>query len=616
MAQALADQGNFEAAIRCFKAALVADDQYFPASMGLAEVLGASGQYGQSLEILQAMSTDFADNYKLRLTRARVLAWSRAYQQSIDAYNAMYHDNPDNALILVEAARTAYWGKMAAKGDELYQKIYRPSVDQKLMHRLMDLDSSQQGYIPDEPLDALAAEVDQDKVYAGYEHFFAWYADHSAGLDPQLAVEIREIRNDLHHVYIIHKRAFLEQQSKYLAWNRRFAPARRVLQELTAFDPGNQEALFDLAQASCSLGLCNEERKAYTTLLDLDPLHGQAGRALERQKVRSRPRVFGDYSLWREKGRGELARMTRHRFDLGLEVPVFCRHSLKFTGHRYLESPQKYADTAPASGVSLEGTIVTGPYLTLFGRITHKAYDKDLKVRNFSDLAGRPVAEDSFKTVMKDITKGNVNISANLDNYATLTLGYEKREEAVNVMALAQGIYSNRYQARLDLNPARKLDMALETEYMDYSDNNSGYMYGAEIGYALTDHPRTLKTIFSAAYRDTSRDYQACPGFKAQCSIKDDFRHPYWTPQDHWEAAITLELRHDLAQDFFCGAKEHFYDLQLTLGTEQDNNNSVALRGIWQRELTDRLGLRARGMWHYSSEWKALAADLGLFVRF
>ncbi len=616
LAQALSGQGFFEMAIRVYGAVLLIDDRYFPARMGLAEVLAASKQYARSLEILKSLRSVFPDSYKIDLTRARVLAWARDYEDSIAAYEEIYLENPANSVVLIESGRTAYWGKMADQGDDLYQIIYLPSVDQRLLQRLLDLNSPLTGQIPASRLKALSVQIDQGTVFEGYEGFFAWFEDNAKDLNARLAADIRAIERDLYHEYVTHKRAFLERKSKSLAWNRRFAPARRSLRELTEFDPGNQEALFDLAQAECALGLCDEERQVYETLLDLDPLHGQALKALARQKIRSCPLVFGGYNFWREKGRGALARMTRNRFDLGVEVPVLYRHNFKLITHKYFESPQKYADTVQASGISLQGEIKAGPYITFAGRITHKTYNQDLRIKNFSGLTGRPVAEDSFKTGLADITPGNLSMRLNLDNYAALTAGYEKREEVANAMALAQGIYSHRFRTRLEMYPARKMDLALEAEHIDYNDNNSGSTYSGEIGYAFTDHPRTFKAILSAQYRDTSREYQACAGTSAGCSITDDFKHPYWTPQDYSGAAITFEFRHDLAKDFFCGAREHFYDLKLTLGTEQDSNNSIEIRGLWQRELADRLGLRARTMWHNSREWKAMAGEFGMFFRF
>jgi thioredoxin-like negative regulator of GroEL len=613
LARALADEGYSREAIRCCQAGLELDDAYFPARMGLAEFLAAFGEYERSLNILQSMQSIYPHSYKIALTRARVLGWSRQYRDSLAAYKQI---QPTNAVILREAARTAYWGKMAQKGNELYARIYTPTVDRMLLDRVSDFNASSDGQIPARIIRDLKEKIARDSVFQGYEDFFSWYDQNKSDLDKQITEHIQEIKLELKNLYITQKRAFLEQKAKKLAWNRRFAPARRALTRLSLFEPGNQEALFDLAQMDCALGLCDEERSVYKKLLDLDPLHAQAKKALERQKVRSRPLVFADYDFWKEKGRGDLSRMTRHRFDLGTDIPVSCRHTFNLVTHKYFEYPQKYGDMVQATGISLGGEIVTGPYISLSGRITRKAYDSDLQVRNFSDLAGEDSAEDSFQTDLKDITLGYLNIQANMDNYAALTVGYEKREEVVNAMALAQGIYSERLKTRLDMYPVRKLDMALEAEYLDYSDNNSGYVYGGEIGYALTDHPRLFKIIFSERYRDTSKEYQACSDSAGQCSIKDDFKHPYWTPQDYWGADITFEFRHDLADDFFCGAREHFYDLQLTLGTEQDSNNYVQLRGLWKKEFADRVGVKAEVMWHDSREWKATAGELGIFYRF
>ncbi|WP_161635966.1 tetratricopeptide repeat protein [Desulfonatronovibrio hydrogenovorans] len=616
LAHALAKYGYSGEATTCFEAALVQDHRFFPARIGLAKVLPATGRYTESLDIIGFLANEFPDNYKLGLTRARVLAWSRQYQESIAAYNVLLLQNPDNATVLREAARTAYWGKMASLGNELYQRIYTPSVDEMLLQRLENMVRSPGGDLPAKPVETLAATADRGLVVKGYEEFIGWYEENSSGLDAQIVSDIEQIKHDLNPVYINQKRAVLEKKTKDLVWNRRFAPARRELVRLTSFDPGNQEALFDLAQVNCSLSLCDQEREVYEQLLRLEPLHGQAGKALERQKIRSSPRIFGGYAFWKEKGRGDLARMTWHSVDLGVEVPFFCRHSLRLITHKYMESPQKYGRMVHASGLSLEGDVVTGPDIIFSGRITHKSYDGDLKVRRFSDLAGGSAAEDSFKVSLEDISTGYLDMRVNFDNYAALTVGYEKRQEMSNVTALAQGIYSDRYKAHLDVYPSRKLDLSLVAEYIDYNDNNHGYKYGGEIGYAFTDHPRQFKTILSARYRDTSKEYQACPETNVQCSIKNDFKHPYWTPQDYWGAALTFAFRHDLAEAFFCGAREHFYELKLTLGTEKDNNDSVEVKGLWQREVTDWFGVQTQAMWHHSREWQALAGELGLFFRF
>lgn len=613
---ALAMQGLRGLAASCYETAYEKYPDHFPSGMGLAETYGAAGRYQESLAVLSVLLDDYPESDKLALTRARVLAWSGNYRESVDAYETLHQKNPENPVVLKEAARAAYWGKMADTGDDYYLRIYTPAVDELLLERI-------RAKVPaaDDPLlqhasETLAREIESRSVYTGYETFFSWYEKEGHRLREIQRERIEDAREELDYRYRIQKKTFLERQSKNLAYHRRFAPAGRRLEELTALDPGNQEALFEQAQVACALGLCDRERKYYEQLLTIDPLHGQAATALERQKIRARPRVLGGYSLWREKGRGDLARMARHRGDLGIEVPVDCRHRLTLVAQRYFESPLKYGDTVEASGFGIEGKFVTGPYVSFSGGITRKIYEQDLTVTGFSGLAGDDAARDSFRVDLEDMTKGFFNITANLDNYARLLLGYEKQEELANPIALAQGIYSETVRTRLDIYPARRLELGLGAAYKDYSDDNHGSVYHADAGYAFTDHPREVKGILSAEYRDTSDPYEACAGPGAQCAITDDFLHPYWTPQNYWKTALTVAFRHDLAEDFFCGAKAHFYELRLSVGTEKNQNHSVETQASWQREIGDRTGVEASAMWHNSSEWEAAALSLALFFRF
>ncbi|RQD75946.1 tetratricopeptide repeat protein, partial [Desulfonatronospira sp. MSAO_Bac3] len=606
LAQALAGQGEFELAAEVYDSALAHDPGSFEAGAGLAEVYGSKGRYSASLEILDMMLEEFPESYKLLLTRARVLAWSRQYAESLEAYDQLYTKNQDNHVVIREAARTAYWGKKADTGDRYYQLISTPAVDEMLLQRLQDLDTSQR-QILEQAIAGLEREVSAGSVYAGFEGFFDWFGRHGRDLGRESRREMDELRRSLGYRYVIQKQAELERQSKKLLWNERFAPARRHLQKLVEHEPGNQEARFDLAQACCVLGLGDEEEKAYQELLAIDPLHGQASRALERRKKRSRPGFSGNYSFWSERGRGELARMDRHRLDMGLDVPLRSRHSFRVTGHRYFESPQKHAGTVQASGVSLTGEMVTGPHFTLAGGLTYKSYANDLQTR------GSKMERESID--LDDLFLGHLDMMFNLDDYARLTLGYEKRETVANAIALAQGVYTENWEAGLDIYPLRRLELGLSAGYLDYSDDNHGVVYGVSAGYSFTDHPRRFRTILSGEYRDTSRTYQGCSNGQG-CNIQADFKHPYWTPEDHWGSSVTFEFTHDLARDFFCGARDHFYQLELSLGTEKDKNHSVEVRGTWSREFENGLGINTQAMWHNSREWDAASLDLGLFYRF
>lgn len=613
MADALIFRGKDNLAVQCLERAISIDPDYFPASMSLAEIYGYIGLYEQSLEMLNRLEQTFPKTFKISLIKARVLAWSRQYDLALEVYEELFEANDKNHNVMIEAGRTAYWGKMADRGDAFYSKLFDPAVDEMLWNQLSASLEKMNGF-PRDIMDDLQSRIDSGSIYSGYEDLLEKIPHEPEYLSSEHIDIISKIKKDLEPVYLIQKQAFLEQQSKNMAWNRRFAPARRHLKELVEIQPGNQEGWFDLAQASCVLGLCDEEAHIYEQLLNIDASHFLAQKALNRQRQRSRPMIQSTYSLWREKGRGDLARMSRHRFDLGVEVPVFCRHSLSLTWHKYLESPDKYGASVQADGISIDGKVVANAYLTLRGGLTHKDYSQRLKVKDFQSLAPNSTGPDKFKTGLDDQTLGYFDMLINLDSYAHLTLGFVRQEELANVMALAQGILSDRFKARLDVFPARKLDWSLGGEYIDYSDGNSGHMYETSLGYAFTDHPRMFKATIAGQVRDTSKEYQGCSG--GQCTIKDDFYHPYWTPKDYWSAALILEFRHDLAEDFFCGVRDHYYELRLSLGTEKDDNHSLETMVRWVREFTPGIGIDAQAMWHNSREWDAISLGLGAFYRF
>ncbi|MBA2882220.1 tetratricopeptide (TPR) repeat protein [Desulfosalsimonas propionicica] len=612
----LAKLGHRELALSCYKAAFASYPDHFPCAVGLAETSAAMGLYDKSTSVLDRLRADYPESYKLALTRARVLSWSARYGDAVDAYEALFQKNPDNFVVLKEAARTAYWGKMADAGRGYYQRIYTPPVDTVLLKRLRGKAEPANDGLLESALEKLDQKADSGSAYNGYETFFHWYEKQGFQLRQRHRQTIENTRAELDYLYQIQKKASLEHQSKHLVYNRRFAPAQRRLRELVEIDAGNQEALFELAQVHCALGLCDQEKQFYEELLKIDPLHGQAAVALERQKTRSRPQIFGAYRFWREKGRGDLAQMERHRADLGIKLPVNCRHKLQVVAHRYMESPLKYADTVEASGLGLRGELVTGPYLSFYGGITRKAYDENLQMTNFSKLTGDNAAREAFRVDLDDITLGYLTAAINLDNYARFEIGYEKAEELVNPVALAQGIYYESLKARLDANLSRRFEIGAGTAYKSYSDGNHGYIYDAAAGYSFTDHPREVKGILSVEYRDTDDLHQGCTAPGGRCLTPDDFRHPYWTPQDYWKTAATLVFRHDLAENFFCGAREHFYDLRITIGTETDQNHSFEIEALWKKEISDRVGVSASAMWHRSKQWDAAALSIDMFVRF
>ncbi|MDD3846581.1 MAG: tetratricopeptide repeat protein [Syntrophorhabdaceae bacterium] len=532
--------GLFPEAIECLREALRRDPEYFPASISLAQVLGTHKQYEGSVRLYKDLAAQFPDDSKILIGLARVLAWSRRYDESMALYRHIIGLDPADPVPRREMARTAMWAKKPLLAIETY-----------------DAALSATGEDMTRPSGA-SKEKDGGEAFSRQR---------------------------------IHRSIYLEREAKRLAYNKRFTQSLPVYETLIDENPGNEEALFDKAQVACALGLCGLERKTYEKLLAIDPLHSLAGDGLDRLRSRSNPSARFDYSYWNEEGRGDLARITRNRFDVTFDVPVHCQYHLFLKGHRWLEAPDLDHATYGASGVSVGFAGAFNPFMRAEGSITHKRYDS--------------------RTLGSKDT-GHGTLWFNVNDRVRLGAGYARTDELYNYFGIIQGVQADRAFVAFQGDITRKLEVSGKMEYIGYNDSNSGSFLGLAAGYAVTDHPRTFKVSLSGEMRNTRHNNE----YIYQGEVLADIIHPYWTPRDYLAGSVILEWRHDLSKLFICGAEQHYYDLKASFGTDSENNPYAKIEGEWSWEFMKHWLLGIKGMAHTSPEWNATGAWTWLRYRF
>ncbi|MBN2124760.1 MAG: tetratricopeptide repeat protein [Deltaproteobacteria bacterium] len=578
-------------AVACCEKAVDLDPECFPALLGLAEILGVDRQYDRSLALFGTLREAFPTNVKVLLSRARVLGWSKRYDESIEAYEEIHRLNPIDPVPRKEMARTAAWGKRMDRAQEIYRDLFDPPVDMRLLGLLADWESGHGKAGLKEFRERVRQAANGVAPYKGYEAFSEVLPEVLARLDGDGGRELERIRLQLLSDYRIQKAAFLEGRAKWMGWNRRFSPALDTYEALIAFQPGNEEAVFDKAQAQCALGLCDREAETYRGLLDMDPLHSLAASALQRQEIRNRASLRWDQAYWEEEGRGDLARIARHRTDLTLDIPLSCQYRLRLVGHRWNEDPKDRGEDQEAYGQSIKWSGVLNPYVRGAVGWTRKEY------------------RDS---ALDDTDTGFVHVGFNLGDLARIGIGYDRTDELYNIFGLRQGIQADRSWLELASHLTRRLEILARAEDIDYSDDNEGHLYSVALGYAFTDHPRIFKITGKGEYRDTDEENI----YHYRGSELLDITHPYWTPEDYHATSITFEWVHDLSRLFVCGSQLHTYDIRLAFGTDSEDNASVNLEGEWHWEFRDRWTAEIRGTLHRSEEWDAEGVELSLQYRF
>ena len=563
--------GYFGAAIGLLRDALNNDPEYFPAKIALAQVLGINLQYAQSIETYEELTKDFPDSSKILIEHARVLGWSKQYRDSIALYKHIHMLNPDDPLPLKEMARVAMWGKMADEAMETYAALLTPSVDSLLLQRTGAMAKASGDKQLLEKYRQLKETVDQGSIYQGYEQFREDFDNND---------QTRSVMADLLPLYRTQKAVALESKAKRLSWDNRFSRSMPYYEELIRFNPENEEAYFDYAQVECSLGLCDKEGITYERLLNIDPLHNLAGIALERQQIRKDPSLKLDYSYWMEDGRGDLAQITRNRFDLSFDLPVFCRYHFNVALHQWFERPVFTHRRYGATGFTFGLNGVFNEYVRGDASWTYKDYAND---------------------EISDRNTGKANLWFNLKEYVHIGAGYERTDELYNYFGLKHGAQADNWWLGARTNITRRLDLDGKTRFISYNDNNEGTHYSLALGYAVTDHPKIFKVTIAGEYRDTQHENV----FTYNGSNLADIVHPYWTPKNYTGTTVTFQWRHDYSKLFFCGNELRFYDLKASFGTDSENNPSAKIEGEIHHEFSKRWTVGLKALWHSSPQWDA-----------
>jgi len=586
-ARLYATHGFNKIAIKCYEASLERDPEYFPSQIGIAEVLAIDHQYDRATKQFKDLAQAFPDNRKILIGWARALGWGRRYDESIELYDKIHGIAPSDPVPQMEKARTAVWAKKMDVGSDAYEGLLTPPVDVQLARLLRPVAKTSGNSRLIDAVQKLADSAEQSYVYQGFENFSAEFERLRPSLSSDTNREIDAILIRLYPSFAIQKAAYLEGEGKRLSWDRRPTQAMDTYEELLAFTPGNEEAIFDYAQLECALGLCNREEKTYRRLLDMDKLHSLAGRAMERLKIRRNPSLKLGQVYWAEHGRNGLTEIDRYRTDLGLDVPIDCRFHLKLTGHHWIEHPSYTNTSYGANGFTLGVSGTLNPYIRGEAGWTKKIY-----------------RDDEFENT----DTGYAHLWFNLRDYAVVGLGYDRTNELYNYFGMRQGIQASSWWMSIDSDITRRLEVMGQAKYMSYNDDNDAQHYLLGAGYSFTDHPKIFKIALTGEYRNT-KNHDVYHYEEGQLV---NITHPYWTPQNYFDGTVTFEWYHDLSKLLFCGSQLHFYDLALTLGTDTENNPSVALRGEWHYEFLDHWTFSIKGLIHRSKLWDAegLWADI------
>ncbi|MFO7870192.1 MAG: hypothetical protein R6V03_02030 [Kiritimatiellia bacterium] len=558
-AELCSKNGDHPGAIRTLRHALTRHPASYVVRLNLARTLASRREFDEALDVYRELNADFSNSYTAQLEWARTLSWAKEYDVSLDLYARLVEQDPKNVVPGRERARVAVWAKRMDTALQFYSALLEPSVDSLLATELAAAGSAETPAIQDVRHEV--KERSGGRPYDAYEWLFV--EGNTNALDAVAKERLGAFRMRHLAAYRIQKAIYLEKEEKDLAENKRYWRAAQLARQLVDFAPGNQEAVYDLSQLQFALGLEREAVRTTEKLYRTSPNHNIAPEILETAARRQQPYILGNGSYWHEEGRGDLIDITRLQYGLGVGVPILQRGHLEAAGRYWDERPRVSDSSYEARGVSLRGHGVLLPWLVADGSLALKDYLND---------------------GIDDTRTGHIECSANVRDWAKLTLRRERTDELYNKFGLEQNTQADSWVLKGHSFLTRDLEMTATGQIMDYSDGNRGEQVYANLAYSLTDHPRILKAAVFGETRDTDHETE----YVDADGTLTDVVYPYWTPVDYQAWGIMLEWRHDISPIFARGTDHRYYDVLVTLRDDSEENPTVEIKGQLHVEFRKR----------------------------
>ena len=590
LADLCASDGYIDYAIALYEKALARDPEYFSARIGLAQVLSTAHRYNESIEILKQLREEFPGDSKIVLTLARVLSYAQRYDESRRVYLELISANPSDTVPRKEMARVSNWSKKECQSLQDYAELYTPSVDDQLVNALKRSPEGAAALRAAQPF-----PTGTDAPYAKYERIT--HLLEIGRIPEQFRPPVTAVLSDLSPTYRVQKSAWLESRAKWLSWNNRMLRSEYEYKKLLAFQPGNQEGWFDLAQVEASQELWRASVASYQQLLELDPLHTLASQAIERANIAQEPALFTRYTYWNEAGIGRASDIERQLIQSGAEFVWDRQTQLRVSGDYWLESPE-FAPQAQAIGATIGLRTVFNEFWRASAEYTRKEY---------------------FDSPYSPTNTGQAGLTFNAWDYVHLTLQYTRIDEIHNQFGLQQGTQSDNLGFLFNSDLNHYVGATGGVVLTHYNDDNRGIWVTLAPAFILLDFPHTLKLTLRGDYRNTEHPSV----FEFQGPQLVNIIHPYWTPQNYYRGTILMEWRHDLGTDFYAGAQQYYagaqqiyYALRLGGGFDTTGNNNIIFEGELHYDFLQHWSFEARGGVDRSPAWNGASAYVSLIYRF
>lgn len=495
---------------------------------------------------------------------------------AIKAYNAVLSHSPGNIRGRVGLARVYTASQCCCEAVSHYNQVmtYMPSNTVAATERARAIEQCD-GYC--------AADYAYRSAAATAEHIDPVYP-----IDPLIdsTCQLPAYQSEFFSSELAARIIRVENLAKY---NKRWRAYASIdhFKRLTALQPWNQDAYFELGQQYSYVNETCREIAAYQCLLALNPCHCDAKLALCGAQARLAPALIGDFEFFSQEGRDGLALIDRYRWGV-------LAHLVTGDENEYWRAGYRARLLVPDEVGSVSG---------------HGAYvRRQVKIKNRT-LAFGEIDAQVWDNLVDSRPEFDLGVQQSLGDTTQLRAGLQLANVLESGGSLFQDIYRFGFRGEVESMLTRRWRTFGRYRYWDYSDGNAAHEFSIHNAYQLTNTPRRLELLLNYDYWSYAE--ASIPGTSSVTTV-----HPYFSPRGYSQIGTHLDYTAWASERSYKGAPHAWVAFRYGIKFDSQSQFFNVVQARAHRDWGNRFSAEAMAFHENSEFYQATGVTASLVVRF
>jgi tetratricopeptide (TPR) repeat protein len=527
LAEALEEKDDLQAALAAVQE-ITARYPEHPAAVDLeAKLLFRTGDFEKVTSICEAANPDAPFFPELQLFQGRAL-W-----------------------------RQHHWQKALAA----YEEYLTPSVDE-----LFEEESAAHGvyYLPEKP----SLTIWQLLSYKKYEP--SAFIDrvmapgHAADNKSQRNRDLNAVAAPLYARYRWQMRFSNELAARRSIVRREYFLAKDQFESLLEKYPDDETLIFDLAGLYSHFGDLGQEAVLYRRLKMLNPDFPGLAEAVERNRLKRRPRFRLAYDRLLEEGWDGYKAIRMQEGKAAFWYSPALQHEIDLITSRIQYKSTENDQTLGASRALL---------------LYHTDFNDHFSLRLGGGVEG--LDEGYPDTGLLDC-KVTSRIGDKWQSY----FSFVRDVTSDTLASLTRNIVRQDFRTGLGIDILPRLLVGADYSHTYFSDDNFTNGYDLWTSCIIFPEPTFLKVSYTYDFKDSQEGPRPGPPLADGFAAGD---HPYWAPVNYWVSRVSFSFKHLLSPETFDRGIPRYYTLGYSLGYDSNGDPLQTFMGGFYLELSPRL---------------------------